>query len=218
MQKIQTLVILVIVFSFFACSSSKKDTGNGKQKTQGPSFRKIFIVANTADIKLRVSLENELSARAVSGGYTVIKSLDVIPFLLEKPNLPTKEEVNRKARENACDAVLITYISHQEESVTLVKGTTVNANEQFLVGILGGIVNKKNTISAPPIQAVNIPSSYSHEEAYFIIQSFLYDVATETIAYSGQTNPFQISSLDKMQKDYAISVMTQLEKEHLLKK
>ena len=216
MQKIQKLVIFAIAFSLFACSSSKKDAGN--QKTQGPSFRKIFIVANTADIKLRVSLENELATRAASGGYAVIKSLDVIPFSLEEPKQPTREEFNSKAKENACDAVLIAYISGKEESVTLVKGTTLKENQQLLVGIVAGLLTKDYTNETPTIQAVNIPSSYSHEKAHFIIQSFLYDVATETIAYSGQSASFEISSLDKIQKEYATTVITELEKEHLLRK
>jgi hypothetical protein len=216
MQKIHWLTIYPVAFLLATCSSSKETAGVSKHVPGGISFQKILFVVASADIQERVRLENDLLATATSEGYSAVKSLDVIPFSLNEPKIPVKEEIDLKAKENGCDAVLIASLSRKEEVVNVIEGTTINANNQMLAGILGSILNKGG--HAEPVAGVYKPASYSHEKGYFIIQSFLYDVASGTIIYSAQSPNFEISSLDKIRKGYTTTLIAQLEKEKLLKK
>lgn len=216
MQKILRLTIYPVAFLLAACSSSKETAGVSKEIPGGISFQKILFVVASADIQERVRLENDLVATATSEGYSTVKSLDVIPFSLNEPKIPVKEEIDLKAKEIGCDAVLIVSLSRKEEVVNVIKGTSINANNQMLAGILGGILNKGG--HAEPIAGVYRPASYSHEKGYFIIQSFLYDVASGAIIYSSESPNFEISSLDKIRKGYTTILIAQLEKEKLLKK
>ena len=217
MQKIHWLTIYPVAFLLATCSSSKETAGVSNQKPGGISFQKILFVVASADIQERVRLENDLVATATSEGYSAVKSLDVIPFSLNEPKIPVKEEIDLKAKENGCDGVLIVSLSRKEEVVNVIPGTSVNANNQIIAGILGGILNQGGH-AAEPIAGVYRPASYSHEKGYFIIQSFLYGVTSGTIRYSAQSPNFEISSLDKIRKGYTTTLIAQLEKEKLLKK
>ena len=109
MQKIHVATIFVIAFLMTTCSSSNKTSGVSvnKQKLNGRSFQKIFIEVATIDIEVRNRLENDLTATAISEGYAAVKSLDMIPFSLQEPKLPTKDEIELKVKESGCDAILI---------------------------------------------------------------------------------------------------------------
>ena len=217
MQKIHVLIIFGFAFLLTSCSTSK-----GTVVTKAKSFQKIFLVSTTADIQARVRLENEMNLAAAKDGYSTVKSLDVIPFSLNEPKIPAKEEIDSKAKENRCDAVFILSVLRKEEAVAFNKGTNTKANPQFLAGVLGMVLGKKGDFRTQgdikDIPAVSIPGQYAHEKGYFIIQSFLYDVATTDIMFSGQSENFDISSLDKISKSYPATLIVQLEKEKLLKK
>jgi hypothetical protein len=131
--------------------------------------------------------------------------------------MPTKDEINLKAKESGCDAVLVVSVLHKEEAISFNKGTSTKANSQFLAGILGMALGKK-TDNINPIPPVSIPGSYTREKDYFIIQSVLYDVATEEIMYFVQSTNFKISSMDKIRKSYTATLIAQLETNKLLKK
>src|SRR5215472_6375793 len=101
MKTNQVLIVIVIFFFFAGCTSGKKSTSQqnsvpvaiwvNKEKMQGKTFKKIFIVAMSADVKVRPELENDLAVAATSRGYEVVKSIDVLPMSLQDPKPPTKD-------------------------------------------------------------------------------------------------------------------------------
>ena len=163
MQKVLVLIRFGFAFLLTSCSSSKKPV-----VTPAKSFQKIFLVSTTTDIQARVRLENELTLVAAKNGYSTVKSLDVIPFSLNEPKVPTKEEIDKKAKENGCDAVFILSILRKEEAITFNKGTNTKANSQFLAGLMGMALEKKGDYrtqgNIKEIPAVSIPGQYTHEK------------------------------------------------------
>ena len=218
MKKVHALIIFAIAFLLTACSSSNKTSGVSvnKQKLNGRSFHKIFIEVATVDIQIRNRLENDLTATAISEGYSAVKSLDMIPFSLKEPRLPTKDEIELKVKESGCDAILIVSVLGKGETVEYTPGTVTNANSQFLAAILGDVLKKGGNVS--PIPSVNIPGSFSHGGMNIILQSNLYDVPAEELMFSVQSENIDISSLDKISKSYSATLIAQLKKEKLLKK
>lgn len=221
MQKVHLLVIFAVAFLLTACSSSNKTSGISvnQQKLNGKSFHKIFIVVTTVDIQARARLESEVAAAAISAGYAAVKSLDMIPFSLKDPKVPAKEEIELKVKESGCDAILVVSLVRKGESLSYTPGTFTDANSQFLVGILSSAIRKEGGISTiPEIPAVAIRGHYSHGTDNFILQSNLYDAATEEIMCAAQPENINIASLDEISKNYSAALIAQLKKEKLLKK
>ena len=127
MKNTKSLLIMLLVVVLIGCKSSKPPTTGvwvNKEKIQGKSFHKIFIVAMTADVEVRSRLETDLAAAAVKKGYEAVKSSDVLPMDIKNPRKPTKEEIISKVRESGCDAVFVASVLKKEESLDYTQGGT----------------------------------------------------------------------------------------------
>jgi len=207
---LQFLVVFTSLI-FVCCSSPKESTGVwvNKDKIQGKSFNKIFIVVMTADPEARATVENDLAAVATSRGHPAVKSIDVITTSLKDPKLPTKDEVVAKVKETACDAVFVATLLKKEESLGYTPGTSTYSVAPYQTYYPG--------YYSYWYPSVSTPSYYDHEKTYFM-QSNLYDVASEEIMWSVKSKIFSPETLKKFSKQYTSTLVKQLEKEKLIKK
>ena len=205
---------LIITFILQACSSPKETTGVwvNKEKIQGKSFNKLFIVVMTADPEARSTVEGDLVAIAKSRGHEAIKSIDLIPVVLSDPKLPTKDEVVAKVKESGCDAVFVGTILKKEEDVRYTPGTTA-----YSVAPYASYAGTYTGYYSYWYQSVSTPEYYDHEKTYFM-QSNLYDVASEEVMWSVQSKVFSPGSIKKFSRAYTSTLIKQLEKEKLIKK
>jgi hypothetical protein len=129
---LQSLVVFTSLL-FVCCSSQKESTGVwvNKEKIQGKSFQKVFIVVMSADIEARMQVENDLAAVATSRGHQAVKSFDVIPFVLSDPKVPTRDQVVDKVKETGCDAVFVAALLKKDESVHYEPGKTAYAIQPY---------------------------------------------------------------------------------------
>jgi len=211
-MKNSPFVLLIITLFLAACSSPKESTTGvwvNKDKIQGKSFNKIFIVVMTADPEARSTVENDLAAVATSRGHPVVKSIDVITTSLKDPKLPTKDEVVAKVKETACDAVFVATLLKKEESLGYTPGTSTYSVAPYQTYYPG--------YYSYWYPSVSTPSYYDHEKTYFM-QSNLYDVASEEIMWSVKSKIFSPETLKKFSKQYTSTLIKQLEKEKLIKK
>jgi len=211
-MKNSPFVLLIITLFLAACSSPKESTTGvwvNKDKIQGKSFNKIFIVVMTADPEARSTVENDLAAVATSRGHPVVKSIDVITTSLKDPKLPTKDEVVAKVKETTCDAVFVATLLKKEESVGYTPGTSAYSVAPYQTYYPG--------YYSYWYPSVSTPSYYDHEKTYFM-QSNLYDVASEEIMWSVKSKIFSPETLKKFSKQYTSTLVKQLEKKKLVKK
>jgi len=209
------ILILVLAGSLFAgCKSSKESTGVwvNKEKIQGKQFHKVFIVVVTADILARTQLENDLAAVATARGYEAVKSMDLLPISLDNPKKPTKEEVVAKVKESGCDAVFVASLLNKDESIRYVPGKSSYSMLPYYsyTGTYYGYYNNS-------YETVVQPSYYAHDKNYFM-QSNLYDVASEELMWSVQSELFNPSDIQKFSKGYTTSLIKELEKIKVMKK
>lgn len=209
MKNIFALLMITLMFS--ACTGPKEATGVyvNKDKIQGKSFSKIFIVVMSADPEARSTVENDIAAIATSRGHQVVKSIDLIPASIKDPKLPTKDEVVAKVKESGCDAVFVASLLKKDESVGYTQGGTAYSIQPYQTYYTGYY-----TYWYP---SVSTPSYYDHEKTYFM-QSNLYDVASEEIMWSVQSKIFSPETIKKFSKQYTSTLIKQLEKEKLIKK
>ena len=207
----KNVFFIMIGLIFGACSTPKESTGVwiNKDKIQGKSFSKIFIVVMSADPEARSTVENDLARIATSRGHQVVKSIDVITTNLKDPKVPTKDEVVAKVKESGCDGVFVAALLKKEESVGYTAGTTAYSIQPYQTYYTGYY-----TYWYP---SVSTPSYYDHEKTY-VMQSNLYDVASEEIMWSVQSKVFSPETIKKFSQAYTSALVKQLEKEKLIKK
>jgi len=210
MQK-SLFVPFILCLLLAACTSTKESTGVwvNKEKIQGKSFSKIFIVVMSADPEARSTVENNLARIATSRGHQVVKSIDLIPASVKDPKLPTKEEVVAKVKESGCDGVFVAALLKKDESIGYTEGTSTYSIQPYQTYYTG--------YYSYWYPSVSTASYYDHEKTY-VIQSNLYDVASEEIMWSVQSKVFSPETINKFSQAYTSTLIKQLEKEKLIKK
>ncbi len=220
MKRLLSLPFFAIAFMIAGCASSGSSSDSGgstalwvnKEKAQGKTFKNIFIVVLTADIEARVKLENDLATLAVSKGYKALKSLDVMAFNLNDPKIPAKEEIVAKVKASGCDAVFVASLLRKDEEIRYIPGKTsysITPYTNWSGNYFGYYSNYYESVSRRDY--------YNLEQSYFILSN-LYDVASEEIMLSAQSDLFNPSNLADFSKRYIRGLMKQLEEEKLLKK
>jgi hypothetical protein len=214
-MKTKLSFLFIIILFYTACTSTKHSSDPNvwvnKEKIQGKSFDKVFIIVMTADVEARSVFENDLAAMATSRGHKVVKSSDVIPISLQNPKLPTKDEVISKIKETGCDGAFVASLLKKEESIDYTQGTTAYSVSPY--SAYSGTFTGYYSYWYP---SVSTPDYYDHEKTYFM-RSNLYDVATEEIMWSVQSKIFSPSTLKQFSKEYTATLVKQLEKQKLLK-
>ncbi len=218
-------IFSVFLFSLLlSCSSSKKSTVD---TYGGGSYNKLFIIANTADIEVRVRLEKEFAIAAESKEYKVIKSIDILPISLNDPKPPPKEEFVNKVKASGCDALFVVYFLKKGDEVRHIPGVNFKGTDPWLTGLVGMLLvgNKEfnkhsydNKSDPGYTKTISDPGFYTKEKAGFYIVSELIDAATEQIIYSEKSELFDEENLVLFSRGYMAALVNQLEIKKILKK
>jgi hypothetical protein len=204
----------MISIIFATCSAPKESTDVwiNKEKIKDKTYSNLFIIVVTADIQARSRLEGDLSNVATSRGLKTVKSVDVMPFDIENPKKPTKEEVVSKVKASGCDAVFIASLLKKEDRVKHTEGTTAYApmtNYTPAGNYYAYYSGSYSTISSP--------SYYTNDKVYFM-QSNLYDAATEEKMWAVNSEVFNPSNIDAFSRSYTKTLISKLKKARLVKK
>jgi len=183
-----------------------------KEKMEQKSYKKIFVLAQTADIQARKAVEDALVAKAKDKGFDLVSSISIMPPSLSNPEIPSKESVIEGVKSSGCDAAFVVTLLKKEENVRYTPGTTVYAPLPYYRW-------NSNMFNYYDYwrPSVSTPGYYSNNHSYFL-QSNLYDAASQELMVSIQSELFNPESLEKFAKDYVNDVVSKLQKEGLLKK
>ena len=209
---ILTIAAFMIMLVYSCSSSQLTGVWVNKEKMEQKSYKKIFILAQTADIQARKAVEDALVAKAKDRGFELISSISVIPPSLSNPEIPSKESVIEGVKSSGCDAAFIVTMLKKEENVRYTPGTTVYAPLPYYRW-------NSNMFNYYDYwrPSVSTPGYYSNNQSYFL-QSNLYDAASQELMVSIQSEIFNPETLQKFIKDYVNDVVSKLQKEGLLKK
>ncbi len=209
---ILTIAAFMITLVYSCSSSQLTGVWVNKEKMEQKSYKKIFILAQTADIQARKAVEDALVAKAKDRGFELISSISVIPPSLSNPEIPSKESVIEGVKSSGCDAAFIVTMLKKEENVRYTPGTTVYAPLPYYRW-------NSNMFNYYDYwrPSVSTPGYYSNNQSYFL-QSNLYDAASQELMVSIQSEIFNPETLQKFIKDYVNDVVSKLQKEGLLKK
>jgi len=214
MKNFSIFTISAFVMMLVCSCSSNQLTGVwiNKEKMEQKSYKKIFVLAQTADIQARKAVEDALVAKAKDKGFDLVSSISIMPPSLSNPEIPSKESVIEGVKSSGCDAAFVVTLLKKEENVRYTPGTTVYAPLPYYRW-------NSNMFNYYDYwrPSVSTPGYYSNNHSYFL-QSNLYDAASQELMVSIQSELFNPESLEKFAKDYVNDVVSKLQKEGLLKK
>jgi hypothetical protein len=183
-----------------------------KEKMQGKSFHKVFVLAMTADVDVKARMENDMAAAIEKKGYQVVKGIDVLPIDIKNPRKPTKEEIVDKVKSSGCDAAIITAVLKKDESIAYTEGgTTYSKSPEYTWG------NSYYGYYNHWYQTTSTSSYYTNDKTY-IMQTNLYDVASEELMWSVQSDVVNPSSLEQFSKSYMSGLVKKMKAAGILKK
>lgn len=215
-------ILSAVLFSLFlSCSSPNKSTG---KKDTSKSYHQLFIIANTADIEARVRLEKELAYAAETKGYKAIKSIDVIPPVLNDPQPPSREEVVNRIKATGCDAFCIIYYLKNQDGVSYTPGVNSKGTNSWpwLIAIAEMLIRPKNVSNNyeedPKYRKdISIPGHFTKGRDFYIITE-LFDATSAANIYSEKSDPFDDASLTTITAGFMKELVRHLESQKILKK
>jgi hypothetical protein len=196
------------------CSVSKNTEAVwvNKEKMANKVYKKTFIVVMTSNVDARQKVEQALADAAKSRGYMVVKSIDVISPALSEKKGPSKERVRNAVIESGCDGVFEVTLLRKEEEVRYSPGV-VSYRPTFYWHWNRNMWHYY-TYWYP---TVTTPGYYDKEREYFI-QSNFYDVVTEELMISVQSDIYNPSTIKSFANLYVKDIIRQMENAGLLGK
>ncbi|MHC1777930.1 MAG: hypothetical protein AB9834_21195 [Lentimicrobium sp.] len=202
------LLVLSILLS--ACNSQQV-TGywvNKEALPKGP-YHKVFILALLQNKNSRLYVEDEMAALIESRGPKAVKSYQLFPPEIALQGLITREQLAQSIKEAGCDAV-ITITLLDTKSETYYQPGTAYAPMGY--GYYGSYYGYYNYYYPQVYES----GYYVTDQTYFVETNF-FDVQTDQLLWSIQSDAYNPTDLESMFKGYSHVLLYKLRKEGLIK-
>jgi hypothetical protein len=212
-MKTQTkqLLPMLVILLLAACSTTTRITGSwvAPEAKQRPiNNRSVFIASLTRNIEVRTKLENSMAAQAALRNIKAVKSIDhFTPEFYQQQ--PTKQELLSRIQRTGVTTILTVTLIKKESEQRYVRGTSTYMPYRGYG--FGGFYNYYNFMYPTMID----PGYYVTDKTYFL-ESNLYDVASEKLIWSAQSETVNPGSIDNFVKDYPKVLLAQMVKDGLL--
>jgi hypothetical protein len=206
----------VVLFAvFFSCGPSQKVTSSWKnpQVTTTPQYKKIFIMALVPNQNYRSIIEQDLAKAAQSRGFQTITSMDIIPATFTAQNTIAREEILQRVKAAGADAILTTALVDKASETRYVPGTTTYTPYMGYGGY-GGFGGYYGYAYG---SMYSTPGYYTEDKTYFM-ECRLFDVASENMIWSAQSEAYNPSKIDKFSKDYTAMLVDRMQQDFGKKK
>jgi hypothetical protein len=206
---------ILISFLFVACGGPSvlvTDSWKNEQlNKERKKYDSIFIIAITANKETRHTLETDLSKEVMEKGLKAIKSEDAFASEYSTGQPPGKDAVLQKAKELGCNAIFTAGIMHVESKSSYTASTSNSPYPGYAqYGTFSGYYGHWSS----PIYT---PGYYTIDRTYYI-ESNLFDINTEGLLWSVQTQTYQPDDMATFSKKYTKAIVSRLRKDKVVKK
>jgi hypothetical protein len=201
--KTRSALLLLPLVAALACAPSVQMTGQwvDKELFQPGKYSSMFIAVMSQNLSVKQVFENDLASEAASRGVKAVKSGDVFKPNFTAENAGSKEAVLAKVRELGLETIFTVALKDKETSTRYVPGTVMYSPAPYYGGWGGYYSNTYATVY----------------KTYFV-ESNLYDVATEKLLWSVQSEIINPGKVEAVAEEYTSMLLDALAKEGLLKK
>ncbi|TFV94286.1 hypothetical protein E4S40_09630 [Algoriphagus kandeliae] len=206
MKKSNFILLLSLVAVMISCSPSVKILGSWTSPSKpAEGYSSVFVTALTENLLARQAVEKDLVDLIQSKGITASSSFEVIPPGF-KAKESDKETILAKIKEMGSESILTIALLDQTNETRYVPGTTMYTPMRYgYYGRFWGYYNYYNPVMYDP-------GYYTTDKNYYL-EANLYDVATEELVWSSQSETTNPSSLETFSKTFAESIVKQLIKD-----
>ena len=187
---------------FSACSPATKVTATWKDKNaEAKTYKNLFIVALGKNLAYKKTIEDKMATSLGNTGAKVTESTNVFPPDMTKDKALDREQLLQKFREAGCDGIISVALVNKDSETRYVPGTTAYAPGGYygnFWGYYGGM--------GP---AMYDPGYYTTDKTYYL-ETNLYDVNTEKLVWSGQSETLNPDNIDKAATEFANIIVTKM--------
>jgi hypothetical protein len=207
MQKIQLVGIIFLVFTA-ACSSSKITTSWKAEDAPPGRYNKILVVGliREADRSIQERMENHFIDDLKGLGYNAVSSLQEYgPKAFDNMD---EEKALDKLKSSGVDAVITIVLLDKERERSYVP----SAIHYSPYGIY---YNRFWGYRSVLYNRIYEPGYYVTNTKYFWESNF-YDMRTQKLVYSVQTQSFDPANAESLGHEYGLMIVKNMVKEHVL--
>lgn len=212
MRKINSLVAIMVLIALASCSPSTKMLGSWTgPNTPTEGYNSIFVTAITDNLVARQTIENDIDNLLDTKGVVAISSFDIIPPGF-KATPEKKEQVVSQIREGGSNAILTIALLDQTSETRHVAGTTTYSPMSY-----GGYYGRFYGYYSYYNPVMYDPGYYTTDKKYYIEMN-LYDVETEQLVWSAQSETTNPSTIETFSSSFSNMVVNQLIKDGIINK
>lgn len=207
MQKIKCISLVLLMFAA-ACSSSKITTSWKAEDVVAGKYNKILVVGliRDADRSMQEKMENHFVGDLKKLGYDAVSSLQEYgPKAFDKMD---EETAIAKIKSTGVDAVITIVLLDKQKERKYVPSTIRYTPYSYYSGRFWGY---RTTL----YNRIYEPGYYVTNTKYFW-ESNLYDMATQKLIYSVQTQSFDPDNSEKLGHEYGQMIVKNMVKQNVL--
>ncbi|WP_113924823.1 hypothetical protein [Cognataquiflexum aquatile] len=210
--KLKSLTLIIVFAGLLAgCSPSTKILGSWKSPdAETAGYSNLFVAALIGDnFVTKKTIEDDIDELLVQKGVQAISNLELV-----KPGLiltnENKNQVAQEIKKSGRDGIMTIAIIDQTNETRYVPGTTSYSPMYYGGGYgrFGGYYGMYGPTTYSP--------GYYATDKNFYVEINLYDLATETLVWSAQSETTNPSSIDQVAKEFAYVVVDKMIKDGII--
>ncbi len=205
-------ILYFIAFAILsACTVTTQITGSWKSKDlDGTQYKNIFIVALTHDVNARKIVENELAAQLRDQGIQVTTSMELYGPI-NRDQAGSKHDIATKVSNNGNDAIFTVSLVDAETETRYVPGDNNMYAPTLTYNYYGDFESYYNYY----FPELHEPGYYANDKVYFL-ESNLYDVASEELMWSAQSQSYSPGDIENFAGEFAEVTVARLKRDKLI--
>jgi hypothetical protein len=193
------------LINFSSCSSVTDVSGTWKKPaTVAKKYTKIAVIGLSGDVVKRSAVENAVVSQLRANGINAVAGINILPDNFVdadhngKVDDEKKEQIEATLKQNGCDGALTISLVNVKESEQYVPGTSFYTPYAGYYGF--------NSYYWGAYNMVNTPGYYVKNTNIFLASNF-YDLTTDQLVWSAQTNTGNPTSLNDLAQSYASALV-----------
>ncbi len=205
-------LLFTIVIVLLSCGTSQKVTSSwvNPNLPAGNNYKTVFIAVLSSRQSIKTKMENEFADFLMQKRYNAIKSTDVFPPSFTEEKMPEREVMLGKIRETGSDVIFTVAVVDKESETRYVPGAVgyrpfIGYGHRFW-----GYYNYWFPYAYDP--------GYVTTDRTYFLEGNLFDVQTEELLWSVQTEAYNPSGIEEFSQGYAKLIWNRAEKELMNKR
>jgi hypothetical protein len=211
MSKLNYLIIALIAFTLTGCGTSTSITASYKPlDLPNTDYKKVFIAALTDNTYAQQHVEESMAKMFAKKGATSMQSIDLLPHNFRK--VAQKKDIDmviNKISQANCDAIMTIALVDAKDEKRYVQDSA--GYYPMAMPYYGGF----GTYYTYGFDNFYSPGYYTEDKIYYL-EANIYDIKTEKLVWSAQSETYNPNSIEDFLKGYSQAVSDRMNKDGIM--